>query len=116
MTGRQSEKTEWMTTAERFLLQGDFKAMRACAREILARNLDDMDGLALLAEASLYLGEVDAAVRLVHRIKASAPQNLRALLVESILAAGKYRLEREITLLEQLWSLGMARGGGTAGL
>lgn len=109
MAGRQSEKTEWMTTAERFLLQGDFKAMRACAREILARNLDDMDGLALLAEASLYLGEVDAAVRLVHRIKASAPQNLRALLVESILAAGKYRLEREITLLEQLWSLGMAR-------
>lgn len=105
----QTEKASWIQTAERFLTQGDFRAMRACAREILARDLDDMDGLALLAEASLYLQEIGPATRLVHRIQASAPQNLRALLVEAILAADEFQVEREIVLLERLWKLGEAQ-------
>ena len=57
----EQNKEEWLETAARFCHDGDFKGMRACAREILAHDMDDVDGQALFAQASLYLGEEETA-------------------------------------------------------
>ena len=60
---RQTTKEEWLETAARFCHDGDFKGMRACAREILAHDLDDVDGQALFAQASLFISISNAATR-----------------------------------------------------
>ena len=58
---RDSEQAKWLDLADGFFRQGDFQAMRACAREILEREPADLDGRALLAQASFYLGDETAA-------------------------------------------------------
>ncbi len=100
------KKAEYLTTADRFFRHGDFRAMRACAREILSHDLDDLDGLALLAQASFYLGEEDALDSIITRIAQAEPTNLRMLLVAGERAAKDFELYKEVTLLSRLWKLG----------
>lgn len=102
------KKAEWLATAIQFMDDGDFKAMRACAREILSHDLDDPDGLALFAQASLYLGDIDQARRLVSRVLSAAPQHWRMLLVAGEAAAAEFELRRAIPVLKRLWQLGEA--------
>lgn len=111
MTIKQEEKEDWLNKANNFFLEGDFKAMRACAREILAHDLDDLDALALLAQASYYLGEEDAAERIVQRVSASDPYNWRILLTAAELAVGNFELRAAIPLLQRLWRLGEVAEG-----
>ncbi|MCR5558772.1 MAG: hypothetical protein K6F62_00225 [Schwartzia sp.] len=85
--------------------------MRACAREILAHDLDDLDALALLAQASYYLGEEDAAERIVQRVSSSDPYNWRILLTAAELAVGNFELRAAIPLLQRLWRLGEVAEG-----
>lgn len=103
---KKEQKEEWLRTADNFFLHGDFKAMRASAREILAHDLDDLDGLALLAQASYYLGEEGSAQRLVHRVSSSDPYNWRILLTAAELAVGRFELRSAVPLLKRLWRLG----------
>ena len=77
----KKNKEEWLETAVRVYRDGDFKGMRACAREILAHDMDDVDGQALFAQASLYLGEEETAEVVVRRLWDSAPNHWRLLLV-----------------------------------
>ena len=65
---KKTDKAEWLAAAARFCHDGDFKGMRACAREILAHDFDDVDGQALFAQASLYLGEEETAESVVRRL------------------------------------------------
>ncbi|MBQ7515268.1 MAG: hypothetical protein IJS96_03210 [Schwartzia sp.] len=105
------KKIEWLLTADRFFANGDFKAMRACAREILSHDLDDFDGLALLAQASLYLGETGSVDSIVHRVAAAAPQHWRILLVAAEQAVQSFELRQAIPVLRRLWRLGETRTG-----
>lgn len=107
----QEKKREWLETAERFFAAGDFKAMRACAREILTHDLDDLDGLALFAQASLYLGEEDQARRFISRVLSADPQHWRMLLVAGEAAVADFALYQGMPYLERLWHLGEARTG-----
>ncbi|MGN0940070.1 MAG: hypothetical protein ACI4OA_00020 [Selenomonadaceae bacterium] len=106
MAMEQQKKIEYLTTADKFFHHGDFLAMRACAREILSHDLDDLDGLALLAQASLYLGEEDSLDTIITRIAAADPSNLRMLLVAGERAAKAFDLHDEVTLLRRVWSIG----------
>ena len=106
MKTKKEQNEEWLRTADNFFLQGDFKAMRASARERLAHDLDDLDGLALLAQASYYLGEEGSAQRLVHRVSSSDPYNWRILLTAAELAVGRFELRSAVPLLKRLWRLG----------
>lgn len=111
LTANQEEKEAWLTSADTFFLTGDFKGMRACAREILSHNLDDLDGLALLAQASYYIGDEETAERLVKRVSASDPYNWRILLTAAELAVGNFELRAAVPLLNRLWRLGEVAEG-----
>lgn len=102
---RDSEQAKWLDLADGFFRQGDFQAMRACAREILEREPADLDGRALLAQASFYLGDETAARELAGEVQAEDSRHLRALLVEGELYAGDFLLVQEIAVLERLTAL-----------
>ena len=104
-------KEEWLETSARFCRDGDYKGMRACAREILAHDLDDVDGQALFAQASLYLGEEDTADGIVQRLWDTAPGNLRLLLVAGELYALRFEMRQAINVLKKLWTVGQSRMG-----
>ena len=107
-------KEEWLETSARFCRDGDYKGMRACAREILAHDLDDVDGQALFAQASLYLGEEDTADGIVQRLWDKAPGNLRLLLVAGELYALRFEMRQAINVLKKLWTVGQSRMGELA--
>ena len=101
----EEKKREWLETADRFFEAGDFKAMRACAREILTHDLDDLDGLALFAQASLYMGEAEQARRFIARVLSADPHHWRMLLVAGEEAAAEFALYRGMPYLERLWQM-----------
>ncbi len=113
-TDNRKKKEEWLETAAGFFHSGDFKGMRACAREILAHNLEDVDGQALLAQASLYLGEEEAAEKVLRHLFDAAPGNWRMLLVAGELHALRFEMRQAIEMLKRLWALGQARAGDIA--
>ncbi len=99
----QDEKEQWLCLADKFFSQGDFRAMRACAREILAMDAEDADGLALLAQASLYLGEAQGEMLvLIRQILQKQPEHLRTQLVLGEFYAGDFALPAEIRLLHKV--------------
>ena len=48
------DKENWIGIANRFANQGDFRGMRASAKEILQIVQEDADAYAIMAEASFY--------------------------------------------------------------
>ena len=111
---KKTDKEEWLAAAARFCHEGDFKGMRACAREILAHDFDDVDGQALFAQASLYLGEEETAESVVRRLWDTAPRHWRLLLVAGELHALRFEMRQAIDVLKRLWTLGQARTGAVA--
>lgn len=111
MTGKKADKEHWLASAARFFHDGDFAGMRACAREILSHDLDDVDGQALFAQASLYLGEEETAEGIVKRLWSAAPSNWRLLLVAGELHALRFEMRQAISVLKKLWSYGRLRTG-----
>ncbi len=99
------EKEKWLDLSDAFFRQGDFQGMRACARELLEQEEDDLDGRALLAQASFYLGDEEMARDIVSEVEAADGVHLRALLVEGELYAGDFLLFQELAVLEKLISL-----------
>ena len=107
----KTAKEEWMDSAQKFFQRGDFSGMRACAQEILAHNLDDVDGLTLLGQASLYLGEAEKAETVVRRVECSAPLDWRLLLLKGELARARHQLEAAVEVLVKLWGMGQRAEG-----
>lgn len=79
------EISDWLRLADRFAADGNAEAMLGVAQEILALDKNSADGYAVLAEANLYLGNLDAA-------ESFAPKNLRGRLVKAAVAAEKFEL------------------------
>ena len=112
--GKTTGKEEWLATAWQFFHDGDFNGMRACAREILSHDMDDVDGQALFAQASLYLGEEETAENIVRRLWDAAPGHWRLLLVAGEIHALRFEMRKAIDVLKRLWALGQARMGEVA--
>ena len=55
------DKENWIGIANRFANQGDFRGMRASAKEVLQLVPDDADAYAVMAEASFYMNEREKA-------------------------------------------------------
>lgn len=102
---RDSEQEKWLDLADGFFRQGDFRAMRACAREILEQSAENLDGRALLAQASLYMGEEKAARELIEQTSSEDSRNLRVLLIEGELYGADFLLPQEMAVLERLAGL-----------
>ena len=104
------DKQEWLSLSAKFLLQGDFRAMRACALEVLARDEGNIDGLVVQAEADLYMDREERAAEAIRKVLAKEPEHLRALLVQAEIYAGNFRLDQEIPALCHLLQIGWKQG------
>ena len=82
---------DWVTLAEKFSASGDPKSMRTVAREIFEVDKNSADGLAIMAESSLYLGNLDEAESLAEYALSVAPNNLRGRLVMGGVAVKRFQ-------------------------
>lgn len=94
------ELEDWQNTANRFALAGDYRSMRAAAHEALTLAPQNATAQAMVAEASLFLGErAKAMVALEKAEQNNAEPCLRVSLVRAYLAAMRFALEEEIPTL-----------------
>ena len=109
------DRENWIGIANRFANQGDFRGMRASAKEILQIMPEDADAYAIMAEASFYMDEREQAKEYMARAEEREPGNLRARLVRAAFFSADFALEEEIKELlsivqatekvaESLWS------------
>lgn len=92
-------KNNWLVLADKFARQGDFRGMRAAAREVLSEEADNVDALAIMAEAALYMEEEDAARSWLAHAEERDAENLRVRLVQAALYAVHFSLKEEIAVL-----------------
>ena len=90
--------------AEKFSADGDPKSMRTVAREILEADKNSADGLSLMAESSLYLGNVDEAETLTQYALAVEPNHLRGRLVAGGVAMKKLELREQLKIFDAVIS------------
>lgn len=95
-----AEIDKWLTLSNKFAREGDFRGMRACAREVLERLPEDADGLAVMAEASLYMQEEARARGIFERVRDSDVLRVRLLCAE--LHAVNFELQEEMAVLRDL--------------
>ena len=100
-----ADKQNWLSLADKFAEQGDLRGMRAAAKEVLAMDPEDLDGLSIKAEATFYMEEYEEARALTERILVRNPEHLRALLVQAGQAAVTFVLDEEIQQLRHLLAL-----------
>lgn len=94
------ELEDWQNTANRFALAGDYRSMRAAAHEALALDSKNTTAQAMIAEASLFLGERAKAMVALEKAEQNSHGNcLRAQLVRAYLAAMRFALDEEIPAL-----------------
>ncbi len=90
------DKENWIGIANRFANQGDFRGMRASAKEILQIVPEDADAYAIMAEASFYMDEREQAKEYMAHAEEREPGNLRARLVRAAFFSADFALEEEI--------------------
>jgi len=90
----------WVTLAEKFSADGDPKSMRTVAREIFELDKNSADGLAIMAEASLYLGNVDEAESMAGYALSVDANNLRGQLVLGGVAVKKLNLREQLKIFD----------------
>lgn len=104
----EKEKLSWLKMGENFCQQGEFEKMRACGREILDMKADDADGLAMVAESSLYMAASGddiaetVAESMLQQLKVADPKNLRGLLAQAELHWSRFDLEKALLAFKKL--------------
>ena len=91
---------DWVYPAEKFSLDGDPHSMRAVAQEIFALDKNSAEGFALMAEASLYLGNLKDAQAFAQSALAAEKNHLRGRLVAGGVAIKNFRLKDQIKILQ----------------
>ncbi len=90
----------WVTLAEKFSASGDPKSMRIVAREIFDVDKNSPDGLAIMAESSLYLGNVDEAESLSEYALSVEANHLRGRLVMGGVAMKRFLLREQLKIFD----------------
>lgn len=93
---------DWIALADRLIDDGDPRGARACASEILELDQNSIEGLALLAEVDLYLGDLDRADDLIRKVFSIDRDHPRARLVKGGIAAERFELDVELPTLRAL--------------
>ena len=96
------EKLNWLMLAEKFVADGDPRAMRAVARELFDLDKNSADGPAIMAESALYLGNLDEAEILARDALTLETHHFRARLVLGGVAGEKFQLKEELKTLGNL--------------
>ena len=92
----------WVALAENFSANGDPNSMRTAAREIFELDKNSAEGLALMAEASFYLNNIDEAESLAGYALSVEPKNLRGRLVTGGVAVKQFRLRDQLKIFDEL--------------
>ncbi|MBR4643477.1 MAG: hypothetical protein IKO74_12300 [Selenomonadaceae bacterium] len=92
----------WVALAENFSANGDPNSMRTAAREIFELDKNSAEGLALMAEASLYLSNLDEAESLAGYALSVEPKHLRGRLVTGGVAVKQFRLRDQLKIFDGL--------------
>lgn len=101
---------EWAKSAEGCFARGDMNSMRACGRQLLEEVPESPEGLALVAEASVYLQDFETAEEYLQKFwelpsqKSVSTANLRGLLAAAVFFGARYELDRALSAYEQLFS------------
>ena len=96
------EKLNWLMLAEKFVADGDPRAMRAVARELFDLDKKSADGPAIMAESALYLGNLDEAEILANDALTLEHNHFRARLVLGGVAGEKFQLHEQLKILGTL--------------
>jgi len=91
---------DWVLPAEKFSQDGEPQSMRAAAREILDIDKNSAEGLAIMAESSLYLGDLKEAETFAQYALAVEPNHLRGRLVMGGVAIKNFKLKAQLDILE----------------
>lgn len=91
---------DWVMLAEKFSADGDPKSMRTVAREIFELDKNSADGLAIMAESSLYLGNVDEAESMAGYALSVEPEQLRGRLVMGGVAVKRFKLKEQLKIFD----------------
>lgn len=101
---------DWICSAEGCFQRGDIASMRACGAQILAEDENNAEGLALMAESSVYMQDFAAAKGYLTLLWALPSQksvknaNLRGLLATAVFYGAQYELDKALTAYEQLFA------------
>lgn len=99
----------WVVLAEKFFSDGDPLSMRTAAREILELDKNSAEGLAILAEAALYRGDIDEAEVTAKRALLAEPDNLRGRLIVGGVAVKQLKLRRQLKIFDDVISVARER-------
>ena len=91
---------DWVYPAEKFSHDGDPHSMRAVAREIFDLDKNSAEGFALMAEASLYLGNLQDAESFAQYALAAEPNHLRGRLIMGGVAVKNFKLKAQIKIFD----------------
>ena len=91
---------DWVLLAEKFSLSGDPKSMRTVAREIFDVDKNSAEGLALMAESSLYLNNIEEAESFAEYALAVESKHLRGRIVLGGVAAKNFKLRDQLKIFE----------------
>lgn len=98
------EKLSWLMLAEKFVSDGDPQSMRGVAREIFESDKNSAEGVAIMAESALYLGNLDEAEILAQDALTLEKNNLHARLVLGGIAGEKFQLKDQFKILGKVIS------------
>ena len=91
---------DWVLPAEKFSQDGEPQSMRAVASEIFDIDKNSAEGLAIMAESSLYLGNLQEAESFAQYALAVEPNHLRGRLVTGGVAVKNFKLKAQLQILE----------------
>ncbi|MBR4904511.1 MAG: hypothetical protein IKZ53_07545 [Selenomonadaceae bacterium] len=91
---------DWVLPAEKFSQDGDTQSMRTVAREIFELDKNSAEGLALMAEASFYQGDLQEAESFAQYALSVEPNHLRGRLVTGGVAIKNFKLKTQLNILD----------------
>ena len=91
---------DWVLPAEKFSQDGEPQSMRAVASEIFDIDKNSAEGLAIMAESSLYLGDLQEAESFAQKALAVEPNHLRGRLVMGGVAIKNFKLKAQLDILQ----------------
>lgn len=94
----------WVVLAEKFSADGDPKSMRTAAREIFELDKNSPEGLAIMAESELYLGNTNEAESLAKCALEVEPKHLRGRLVLGGVAVKRIKLREQLKIFDEIIS------------
>ena len=93
---------DWVTLAEKFSADGDPMSMRTVAREIFELDKNSAEGLAIMAEAAFYLGNLDEALSLAEYALSVDKNHLRGRLVTGGVAVKQFKLKAQLKIFSDI--------------